>query len=62
MHGQKNMKQGHKGILIKTVVMKKGHSSQGSVVIEIVAETVFKGIGGIVIKGRGHMVEKEQLA
>ena len=52
---------GHKGILIETVVMKKGHSSQGSVVIEIVAETVVKGIGGIVIKGRGHMVEKEQL-
>ena len=38
---------GHKGILIETVVMKKGHSSQGSVVIEIVAETVVKGIGGI---------------
>ena len=39
MHGKKNMKQ--------------GHSSQGSVVIEIVSETVVKGIGGIVIKGRG---------
>ena len=48
--------------MIETVVKKKGHSSQGSVVIEIVAETVFKGIGGIVIKGRGCMVENEQLA
>ena len=48
--------------MIETVVKKKGHSSQGSVVIEIVAEKVVKGIGGIVIKGRGHMVEKEQLA
>ena len=62
MHWQKSMKQGHRGILIETVVMKKGHSSQRSVVMEIVAETVVKGIGGIVIKGRGHMVEKEQLA
>ena len=48
--------------MIETVVMKKGHSSQGSVVIEIVAEAVVKGIEGIVIKGRGHMVGKEQLA
>ena len=42
--------------------MKKGHSSQGSVDIEIVAETVVKGIGGIVMKERGHIFEKEQLA
>ena len=42
--------------------MKKGHSSQGSVVKEIVAEKVVNGIGGIVIKVRVHMVEKEQLA
>ena len=53
-------------MLIETVVMKKGHSSQGSVVIEIVAEKVVKGIGGIgvemetngiviIVKGMGHM-------